>query len=84
MGSESVKIKIMKLQLDSTDTPTGEKRHKKPRAKPFVRSHRTPEKVKYKNSPLQRTSQTEEIGGPGGPEPTRYGDWEVNGRCSDF
>jgi len=26
----------------------------------------------------------EEIGGPKGPEPTRYGDWEVNGRVSDF
>jgi hypothetical protein len=25
-----------------------------------------------------------EIGGPKGPEPTRYGDWEQNGRCSDF
>jgi hypothetical protein len=25
-----------------------------------------------------------EIGGPTGPEPTRYGDWEKNGRCSDF
>ncbi|OVA01964.1 Protein of unknown function DUF1674 [Macleaya cordata] len=28
--------------------------------------------------------QTGEIGGPKGPEPTRYGDWERNGRCSDF
>ena len=26
----------------------------------------------------------EEIGGPKGPEPTRYGDWERKGRCSDF
>ena len=26
----------------------------------------------------------EEIGGPAGPEPTRYGDWEVGGRCTDF
>jgi hypothetical protein len=26
----------------------------------------------------------EEIGGPGGPEPTRYGDWERNGICYDF
>lgn len=26
----------------------------------------------------------EEIGGPTGPEPTRYGDWERKGRCSDF
>lgn len=25
-----------------------------------------------------------EIGGAKGPEPTRYGDWERNGRCSDF
>ena len=25
-----------------------------------------------------------EIGGPRGPEPTRYGDWETKGRCTDF
>lgn len=25
-----------------------------------------------------------EIGGPVGPEPTRYGDWERKGRVSDF
>ena len=25
-----------------------------------------------------------EIGGPKGLEPTRYGDWERNGRCYDF
>jgi hypothetical protein len=25
-----------------------------------------------------------EIGGPKGPEPTRYGDWEKGGRCIDF
>jgi hypothetical protein len=25
-----------------------------------------------------------EIGGPKGPEPTRYGDWEHQGRCIDF
>jgi hypothetical protein len=27
---------------------------------------------------------SEEVGGPGGPEPTRYGDWERKGRCIDF
>jgi len=26
----------------------------------------------------------QEIGGPQGPEPTRYGDWERGGRCVDF
>lgn len=25
-----------------------------------------------------------EVGGRDGPEPTRYGDWEKNGRCIDF
>lgn len=25
-----------------------------------------------------------EVGGPQGPEPTRYGDWERKGRVSDF
>ena len=25
-----------------------------------------------------------EMGGPKGPEPTRYGDWEKNGIASDF
>ena len=25
-----------------------------------------------------------EVGGRDGPEPTRYGDWEVKGICSDF
>ncbi|MFW5680670.1 MAG: DUF1674 domain-containing protein [Pseudomonadota bacterium] len=25
-----------------------------------------------------------ERGGPKGPEPTRFGDWEKNGRCFDF
>jgi len=29
-------------------------------------------------------SRPKEIGGPKGPEPTRYGDWEQNGRCTDF
>jgi len=26
----------------------------------------------------------EETGGPKGAEPTRFGDWERKGRCSDF
>ena len=25
-----------------------------------------------------------EVGGRGGPDPTRYGDWEKAGRCIDF
>ena len=25
-----------------------------------------------------------EVNGPKGPEPTRHGDWEQKGRCTDF
>ena len=31
-----------------------------------------------------RQIQQKEYGGPRGNEPTRYGDWEKNGRCIDF
>jgi hypothetical protein len=31
-----------------------------------------------------RAERPAESGGPTGPEPTRYGDWEKNGRCIDF
>jgi homeobox protein ESX1 len=38
-----------------------------------------------KASPSAETAKRpREIGGPKGPEPTRYGDWERNGRVSDF
>nr|WP_245870452.1 succinate dehydrogenase assembly factor 4 [Pseudoroseomonas rhizosphaerae] len=30
------------------------------------------------------TPMPKEIGGPAGPEPTRFGDWERKGRVSDF
>ena len=42
-----------------------------------------PNKVKS-NSKKQKDKVIKEIGGPKGPEPTRYGDWEVKGRVSDF
>eukprot|EP01080_Neovahlkampfia_damariscottae_P003568 gene3568-6303_t len=31
-----------------------------------------------------RNEETGENNGPKGPEPTRFGDWEKNGRCYDF
>ena len=41
-------------------------------------------KLNKKKSKLTKQTATKEIGGPKGPEPTRYGDWEVKGRVSDF
>jgi len=34
--------------------------------------------------PKTPAPRPKEIGGPKGPEPTRYNDWERNGRCIDF
>ena len=34
--------------------------------------------------PPDNTAKPKEIGGPQGPEPTRYGDWERKGICVDF
>ncbi len=34
--------------------------------------------------PVEPKAMPVEIGGPQGPEPTRYGDWEQKGRCTDF
>ena len=43
-----------------------------------------PKPEQDKPQPVAQKPMPKEIGGPKGPEPTRYGDWEVNGRCSDF
>ena len=50
----------------------------KPNETPVV----TPEPPEPK--PAEQPPRPKEIGGPKGPEPTRYGDWEYNGRCTDF
>jgi hypothetical protein len=34
--------------------------------------------------PKPTDAENLEVGGPEGPDPTRYGDWERNGRCIDF
>jgi len=39
---------------------------------------------KNKRSRDEKLKRFQEIGGPKGLEPTRYGDWERNGRCIDF
>ncbi len=43
-----------------------------------------PESVTAPGAIGAATPRPREIGGPTGPEPTRYGDWERKGRCIDF
>ncbi|XP_055665561.1 succinate dehydrogenase assembly factor 4, mitochondrial isoform X2 [Falco peregrinus] len=48
-----------------------------------------PEESNIEREPLEKFPDginpvTKERGGPKGPEPTRFGDWERKGRCIDF
>ncbi|CAK9825390.1 Succinate dehydrogenase assembly factor 4, mitochondrial [Anthophora retusa] len=46
--------------------------------------HPYQEKEPLKPFPNNTNPETGEVGGPRGPEPTRYGDWERKGRVTDF
>lgn len=43
-----------------------------------------PDGPKPPGKPPDKPRKVEEIGGPPGPEPTRYGDWQFNGKVTDF
>jgi len=45
---------------------------------------KTPPGTETTPKPAEAPKLPKEIGGPAGPEPTRYGDWEQKGRCTDF
>uniref|UniRef100_A0A4X1SVL7 Succinate dehydrogenase assembly factor 4, mitochondrial n=1 Tax=Sus scrofa TaxID=9823 RepID=A0A4X1SVL7_PIG len=64
---------------------------KQPLKKPKLPEGRfdAPEDSNLEKEPLTKFPDdvnpiTKEKGGPRGPEPTRYGDWERKGRCIDF
>ena len=63
-------MNIRKMNIENSETKSaGGVRIKKPK----------------KNQALNlERKQINETGGPKGPEPTRYGDWEQKGRCTDF
>ncbi|MGB8274613.1 MAG: succinate dehydrogenase assembly factor 4 [Alphaproteobacteria bacterium] len=75
------------MAKDDSSRGTGEKAGSKPNPDPAPLAN--PQGAKLKDVKLQAAkppgaAKTPEIGGPKGPEPTRYGDWERDGRCVDF
>jgi len=46
--------------------------------------HREIDIKKHKETSEKLNKENEEFGGQDGPDPTRYGDWEKGGRCTDF
>lgn len=62
----------MESQMRATQMRGSSHEHEQRTYAPWESSHNQPAQI-------QR-----EIGGRDGLDPTRYGDWEVNGRCTDF
>lgn len=59
----------------------------KPAAKPRTFTSHAPKPVDsaaIEPAKAEPAKKDIEYGGPKGLEPTRYGDWERGGRCSDF
>ncbi|XP_061692860.1 succinate dehydrogenase assembly factor 4, mitochondrial [Syngnathoides biaculeatus] len=70
----------------STSGPVKEREPQKKAVTPQGRFDKDEEKTKdvLERFPEDVNPGTKEKGGPRGPEPTRYGDWERKGRCVDF
>ena len=49
-----------------------------------VENERLNDGITHQPSAPKPKAACKEIGGPKGPEPTRYGDWEKKGHCIDF
>ncbi len=59
--------------------------HDAPATETTPATQQSDEPVKLeKTEAVQSVVLPTEVGGRGGLEPTRYGDWEKNGRCIDF
>jgi hypothetical protein len=54
------------------------------KAEPVVYDAAGTADVEVRKVTVTTEARLPETGGPTGPEPTRYGDWERKGRCIDF
>lgn len=55
---------------------------KKPELQDLKQNQAESQETAAKAAPAAEIAR--EIGGRKGPEPTRFGDWELNGKCVDF
>ncbi len=67
----------------STDNKAG-RRPRRAAAPPPPKGKKAGKETRPRKEPPREKADRREIGGPEGPEPTRYGDWERKGRCIDF
>lgn len=77
LGTGRIRVHVFAMTERSSD-PAPEK----PRKRETARAKVPAEPKSGQAKPHAPT--VEEIGGRDGPDPTRYGDYEKNGRCVDF
>ena len=66
----------------NSDTPISSKKVNSEKSATNLKNESVAKARQESASTLKK--ETKEVGGPKGPEPTRYGDWESKGRCYDF
>jgi hypothetical protein len=71
------------MTQETPDAPSGNETSDAGKSLPPA-ARRALEEAKLRREQAGAEAGPAEIGGPKGPEPTRYGDWERNGIVSDF
>jgi hypothetical protein len=82
------KSKPMPTERDTSEpAPTGAAQSQTPERRPLPpAAERALAEAAARRAEHERNAAkaSKEINGPAGPDPTRYGDWEINGIASDF
>ena len=86
--SSRMTVNYWLIERELSDSSSKSETEVKSEKKPSESASKDKEGVKnsdpYAAYPNDVNPVTGEKGGPRGPEPTRYGDWERKGRCIDF
>jgi hypothetical protein len=79
MGSDVLKINLGKAMTDADND--NDETGRKPLSPAALRAL---EEAEARRKAAEAQSLPPEVGGRGGADPARFGDWEINGRAIDF
>jgi hypothetical protein len=79
MGNDVIKFNLGKAMTDADND--NDETGGKPPAPAAIRAL---QEAEQRRKAAEAAEQPPEIGGRGGADPARFGDWEINGRAIDF
>ncbi len=71
-------------KAQATVSPADDVQAEKPPLSPAAQRALAEAEARRKAQDAQAGSTEKEVGGRGGADPARFGDWEINGRAIDF